>query len=162
MIWLFLLTILVSSQVIEAEEDSVSFKSISRFLGNYFRISRQAEDDNSTITFQNGTDIFSHTDDEVPEFPPGFKVLITTGNSALTEIIDLKNPNFTCNMRTCDSGCDSAFPIYRSSHAVGGLVEGVPMVCGGKNGYRDADRTKECYKFQDKAWKPALSMTNYR
>ena len=74
------------------------------------------------------------------EFEPGFKVLITNGlwyANEETEIIDVKNPNFTCTTAN--------YPL-ELSYAIGGMVGGKPMVCGGMK--RDRRPTNQCFTFE--------------
>ena len=99
------------------------------------------------------------TDTNATEFPPGFKILITNGldyANDLTEIIDVTNPNFTCNNLIDESRFEAYYPRERLGYAIGGMVEGSPMVCGGMG--RDRRPTNQCFTFQNKIWKPG----NYR
>ena len=100
------------------------------------------------------------TDTNATEFPPGFKILITNGldyANDLTEIIDVTNPNFTCNNLIDESRFEAYYPRERLGYAIGGMVEGSPMVCGGMG--RDRRPTNQCFTFQNKIWKTGIYRT---
>ena len=79
-------------------------------------------------------------------FPDGMtKVLITNGYpydiGPPTEIIDLMNPDFKCSLK------DFPQKLYG---AVGGLVSGKPLICGGYvEGLGVSD---DCYTYQNNDW----------
>ena len=66
----------------------------------------------------------------------------------------MRDPNFNCSAGLPD------FPIA-TAYAVGGVVNNIPIICGGGYGtiYDDnhdesiQNKTKKCYKFQAREWK---------
>ena len=77
--------------------------------------------------------------------------MVTSGNSLVTEVIDITDETKKCNNL-------GDFPVL-VSWATGGLVDGKPIVCGGQ----DATTFKqECYSFEDNAWKLLTSLNEPR
>ena len=91
-------------------------------------------------------------------FHIGLFILVTNGNGNRanlldkTEILDLKNPKFQC------SGPD--FPVGMCGGG-GGIVKGVPLICGGltliENAWRIFDH---CYKLTHGKWQKIRSLKN--
>lgn len=69
-----------------------------------------------------------------------------------TEILDFKNPGFEC------SGPD--FPVAMAAGG-GGIVEGVPLLCGGLTFIENADRILDhCYKLTSGKWQKIKNLKN--
>ena len=94
--------------------------------------------------------------DKLPGKPVSTKILVVTGGKLTTEIIDLENSSFGCTKV-------GKFPKYLY-FASGGLVDNIPMVCGGTDG-KDLDIfEKACYTLQENggAWKEDKTATLIR
>ena len=82
------------------------------------------------------------------------KILVTNGRpwfyGVKTEVIDTQNPNFTCSLPD--------YPIETYT-GIGGMVDGMPMSCGGLNG----TKIKECFYLQNRTWiqGPSLKQGRY-
>ena len=78
--------------------------------------------------------------------------MVTSGNSLVTEVIDITDESKVCNNL-------GDFPVL-VSWATGGLVDEKPIVCGGV----DATPTykKECYILEDNIWKLLTSLNEPR
>jgi len=82
-------------------------------------------------------------------------ILIATGypysNGYKTEVLDLSE-----NPSAIPSSCSGMedFPV-EIHHAVGGNVNSVPLICGGRDTNRKA--TNDCYKLEGKTWRKVTS-----
>ena len=76
-------------------------------------------------------------------FAASTRIMVTSGNSSVTEVIDITDETKKCNNL-------GDFPVL-VGWATGGLVDGKPIICGGQD---DATHTykQECYIFEDNAW----------
>ena len=86
----------------------------------------------------------------------GNYVIVATGmlyqNGRQTEIVDLNNANFKCTGLT-------PFP-KEVAYAAGGIVQGIPIICGGANStIDDANKNEtitavynDCYQFKNRSW----------
>ena len=79
--------------------------------------------------------------------------MVTSGNSLVTEVIDITDETKKCNNL-------GDFPVL-VSWATGGLVDGKPIVCGGQYTSTPTYK-KECYIFEDDAWKLLTSLNEPR
>ena len=87
--------------------------------------------------------------------------MITTGapfeeeKSKSTEVFDMKNP-----MKTCEKLPDYPLAVY---FAIGGLVDKMPLICGGTYSKNSFNSTKECYILKDKnKWTKLASLDSFR
>ena len=85
----------------------------------------------------------------------GNYILVATGllytHGKKTEIVDLNNSGFGCDLPD--------FPI-NLAYAAGGVVNGIPIICGGANStiHKNGSETnftkhKDCYEFKKREWK---------
>ena len=76
----------------------------------------------------------------------GQKILVIGGWNGIketTEVIDLENGNFTCTIP----------PVQIGGHASGGIINGIPLVCGGQIEVEDRfSNIRHCFKFQNNTW----------
>ena len=87
--------------------------------------------------------------------------MITTGapfekeKSKSTEVFDMKNP-----MKTCEKLPDYPLAVY---FAVGGLLDKMPVICGGAYSKIYINSTKDCYILKDnKKWTKLASLDYFR
>ena len=69
--------------------------------------------------------------------------MVTSGNTVVTEVIDILNETKSCNNLP-------DLPV-NIKLAIGGLVDGKPVVCGGYNTVTSS-YSNECYIFENRNW----------